>query len=294
MSEATAAMLRGSIPLALDWSSSQCRPCDNDRFGCSAIHGLWQILRYLGMNTTPDHHRDFFRTHLMEYIQSGARRVLVSGTADYAMLAIVADSFLACGIEGRITVLDICATPLRLCQWYAEQTGLAITVCHGDILEQPEAGYDLICTHSFLGQFAPVQRRLLAAAWHRLLVPGGRVLSLNRVRPDAGAEIAFAPAQADAFERGLLARLASSDLAGTLDTAAIGSLARYYVRQRIHVIHDEAEIAHLLQMAGLVVDYLASAVLAPATAIPAGPTLRDGARYAFFVARRSDSVEQTP
>ena len=66
-------------------------------------------------------------------------------------------------------MLDLCATPLRLNEWYAARHGLAVRAVCSDILAFAQASpFDMICTHSFLGRFAPEVRPKLVARWHEL------------------------------------------------------------------------------------------------------------------------------
>ena len=53
----------------------------------------------------------------------GPRRVLISGAADYSILAYVLWACRENGLDAEVTVLDRCDTPLLLNTWYAEQGG---------------------------------------------------------------------------------------------------------------------------------------------------------------------------
>ena len=110
-------------------------------------------------------------------------KVLVSGTADYAMLAHVVTAFRAAGRPLTVTVLDKCLTPLRMNAWYGERVGVPVEVHHGDVFDLPgEEVFDLVCSHAFLGRFDAAGRRRLAAKWYALLKPGGTVVTAHRWR----------------------------------------------------------------------------------------------------------------
>lgn len=290
MTDADAALLRESVVLARHWADSLCRHVDDSGVSCASFHGIWQILRCLDLNTTPAHQRDFFVTGMAPAIAAGARRVLVCGAADYALPAVVLDAFAAAGATPDITVLDVCETPLRLCKWFAEKKGVVLRTVRDDALAwREEAPFDLICSHSFLGLFSSDRRRELASVWRRQMVPGGRLFGVNRLRPGAPARIGFSTEQADAFVRQVTQRLAASGLASLPEAADIATLADRYIRHRVvHAVRDEAELAASFAAAGLAIEHLAVAPPAGAAAAPAGPTLRGGARYACFVARRDD------
>src|SRR6185503_18777380 len=66
----------------------------------------------------------------------------------------------------QVTVLDVCGTSVELNRWYAERAGAAVaTVCSNVLTFAPAAPFDLICTHSFIGQFDPESRARLARNW---------------------------------------------------------------------------------------------------------------------------------
>src|SRR5688572_27639449 len=105
--------LAESAPLARKLAPSLCAVDPRTGERCDWQHGLWQTLRLLGLITTPVHHAEFFRGAFAG-LEDGAR-ILVSGTADYAMLAQV----IAVSREAKITVLDVCGTSVELNRWYA-------------------------------------------------------------------------------------------------------------------------------------------------------------------------------
>jgi len=51
---------------------------------------------------------------------------------------------------------------------------------------EPAETFDLVCTHGFLGWFAPAARQRIVATWHRLLRPGGVVLTASSLRHSVG------------------------------------------------------------------------------------------------------------
>lgn len=174
---------------------------------CLDYHRIWQYLRLLGIITTVRSDADFLRSTLRPLLHTDAcRHILISGTADYGLLAQIGALVQAERAMVAITVLDRCQTPLYLNDWYAQQTGLTITTVAADIFTYtPAAPFDLICTHSFLSRFDPAGRTALVRHWHSLLRPGGRVLTTNRVRPEAGAaQIGYTPAQIAALRAEVL------------------------------------------------------------------------------------------
>lgn len=277
--------LADSLPLARRWAKELCRHVDHSGIGCEASHGIWQVLRLLDMGTTPEHHLDFFVHRLRALIRAGARRVLISGTADYAMPAIVYAAFAQESVTGDITVLDVCETPLRLCQWHADRVGVTIDTVTADVMVyDPSEPFEIICTHSFFGLFSPQLRSRLVARWHDMLVPGGAVLTVNRLRPAASARVGFSAAEAEDFYALIAQGMRSHGIIDERDIAETLDLARRYTDHRVvYPVATEQELAAPFRDNGFIVDIKSAAPLDhPMT----GPTLRGGATYAMVVAKR--------
>jgi hypothetical protein len=133
---------------------------------------MWQYLRLFDIVNPPWEDTPFMRAVLGNAARRGMRRVLLSGCADYAVPAAVQWAFAQAGAQADLTVIDICGTPLRVCDWYAERTGLALRTMRHDVLTfRPERPFEIICTHYILGLFSPAARRELVARWRTLSSP---------------------------------------------------------------------------------------------------------------------------
>lgn len=117
-----------SAPIAQQLARTLCARDADTGESCASYHGFWQYLRPLNLVTTPAHHTEFFRRALPR-IEAGCDppRVLVSGAADYAMLVQVLIAFQARDVAPCVSVVDRCATPLALNEWYAARVGMPIT-----------------------------------------------------------------------------------------------------------------------------------------------------------------------
>jgi SAM-dependent methyltransferase len=289
-----------SAPLGRALAQRLCRDVVNGGRGCAWFHGIWQYLRVLDLITTPRDHAAFYLQALRGPIRSGQRRMLVSGSADYGMAAYVLWAFAAERAQPDLTVVDSCATPLGLCVWYAERTGAALATEVADILAyRSPRPFDIICTHSLFGHFSPSLRRELLARWHGLLVPGGRVVTVNRIRPHAPKKVRFSDGEAQEFcarvERAAEAMRGRLDL----DPRQLADMARAYVAgtraqstqgRHLHMgysLRSTEELTELFETGGFEVDTLAvGPVAARAMPAPAGPTMSGAAIYAQLVAVR--------
>lgn len=265
---------REAIALALAESS---RLCAGNPFGdCSWYHASWPVLKGLGVFISLKSDDDFLLPQLRAAIAGGARRILISGTADAGMLARVAACRDAAEDGLDITVLDCCPTPLALCRQYAGLAGLPIRTVQADILTYIEEaeGYDLICTHSFLTFFDAAQRMQLVRQWHTLLKPGGVLITAQRVRPDETALITrYPPEEVSALQdkaEGLARRHGTA--LGVSAELARHSAWLYGAHHHTHLIADAAELRAPFDAAGFELRHFSPPPAdAPVADVPGAP-----------------------
>jgi SAM-dependent methyltransferase len=246
--------LAESAMLALEWSKNLCSTC-------GSYHGAWQLLRLLGVFNSMRSDDDFLIRQLFVELGAGARKILVSGAADYALMARISAVAKQVGVAPQITVVDLCRTPLELNRWYAEYSGMDVELLCGDILDLVRPGrFDLVCTHSFLCFFDKSQREKLATVWWDCLAPGGAVITAQRVRPDDPSERhGFTATQiSELGERAYqLAVEQFSDL--QLDPDLARSLAEDYAADRnTYVIQDSGELGRGFSGQGFLLEHFAT------------------------------------
>jgi len=157
---------------------------DQNSQSCAWYHGSWQFLRLLDLVSTPAAHAAHYQSQLEAIRQDpGFKNILISGSADFSMVKTIHESLSHSGKEIRMTVADICATPLKVCEHYGAEAGIKITPLQQDILEGlPPASFDAIFTHSFMGYFDDSTRPALIRQWAHALRKGGRLVTVQRVR----------------------------------------------------------------------------------------------------------------
>lgn len=275
--------LEDAARLAREQAPALCRRDAASGATCAWHHGLWPTLRLLGLVTAPALHGEFLRAALAGV--AGERpRVLLSGAADHALLAQVLAAFGTRAPE--VTVLDICETPLLLNRWYARRAGTSVATRRSHILDFGEpATFDAVCSHAFLGNFDTAQRTALAAKWHALLRPGGKAVTVNRLRPGLEAQwIAFSVEQVWAYR----ARVEDAAKERALQVPRLGKAAETYAsRQAIFPLGSAAELRALFEGAGFDIEQLSVATLPAAVRQQlSAPTVPGGDSYALLIAVR--------
>jgi SAM-dependent methyltransferase len=277
-------LLHESAPLARKWAEEGCDRDETTGERCSWYHGVWQYLRILGIVASPRLQYRFYESALQGPAARGAfKRVLISGSTDYGMLEVVSSIYGSQGGVLEATVVDRCDTPLRLNRWYADRFGLTLNTCRSDLLAfQDQEPFDLICTHSFLGNFSPAQRPGLFSQWHSLLRPGGRLVMVNRIRPGAPGQVGFSSSQAEAFVQRVRDGAVSIGQGLDISSNDIVQWAREYTeRYRTHPLTSKEEFWSLLHGSGF-----EGELIDPGESADRGPSDGGEARRAFLVATR--------
>lgn len=150
---------------------------------CNWYHGTWQYLRLLNMVAVPPWY-EFYQEALTDVLRRRPHaEVLISAAADWGMLATLHEAIQEVGAKPHIQVYDICRTPLRACQWYADRHGFEIECVAANLLtdDLPLAGLDLIVTDEFLTVIKSADKPLIVHRWKELLKPGGTLVTTAMV-----------------------------------------------------------------------------------------------------------------
>jgi len=277
--------------LARKIAPTTCRPGAFFASNCVWYHGFWPYLRAAGVVTTPTHHGEFYADRLGELARGGeTHHVLISGSSDFTMLQHVFSAFGA-DRDPKIVFTDICGTPVRLAEWYAEVNHRIITARATDILDfETVEPFDVICTHSFLGAFDDTARIALVKHWHRLLRPGGKIVTINRIRPYAGNEIIrFDADQIERFAANARAAIERRPAIFDITPDEMEASARKYAESfEVNPIRAVDDIDALFRENGFDVDAVdIHYVEGKKKSEGAGPTTPEGAAYAHIVVTRS-------
>lgn len=280
-----------SAPIARELAGRLCGHDPLSGSTCAWYHGFWQYVRLLGLGASPSVHAARLLPALRSLARTGShQRLLISGAADYSMLATVVTAYSAEQARLRPVVVDMCATPLYMCRWYADRIHCEIATVASDIrsvaVTEP---VDVVCTHAFLGYFSPADRGPLIAKWASLLRPGGRIVTVQRIRSHAdSAVVRFTPHEKAAFVTRIEGAARDNEGLDDATRAWLSDAARNYAeRFWTYPVASKDELSHLFEDAACVVDVLD--VVVPEdqdVQQPSGPTIPARAEYAFVIATR--------
>jgi len=281
--------------LARRMAPELCRKDPESGEDCSWYHGLWLDLRAAGLAATAQYQAGFF-LDAFGRMQSLGRpmRLLISGSADYSILAQILWACQARGVEAAATVLDRCETPLFINRWYAGQVGCRIETARADVTDySPDVLFDVVCGHGFLGQVPPEARAMVVASWTRLLAPGGAILAINRVRPPGCAPvIRFGDAEGAEFCRLAQQRFRERRLVPESELDGVIERTRLYVRRLQGYAITEAEFEQPFRDAGLRIEIAAAVTSGDArNSGLTGPAIPAESRHLCVMARNTAGAD---
>jgi SAM-dependent methyltransferase len=155
---------------------------------CEAYHRVRPLLRRLGLAAEPEDQRAFLFPALVAALTQAGPRILISGSVDEAMASMVVEAGSVVGCAPSIVVVDRCMTPLLVNQAFAQSAGADLSIVQADILSfRAPHQFDVVATHSLFGSIGPNDRSRLITTWADSLRPGGRVITVARLRPASEA-----------------------------------------------------------------------------------------------------------
>ncbi len=176
-----------SAGIMAKYSEQYCKGSYLDKDDCKWYHRDWQFLRLVNAVSTPDWHAQFYKQSIKESsLRISPKRILISGTADYCMLAHVSAALLeSSATDYEIVVLDLCNTPLKMCEWFDgfEKLSVSIRTLQGNALRTDfrDDWFGLVISDAFLTRFDSEARKQVVAEWSRILAPEGFVITTARV-----------------------------------------------------------------------------------------------------------------
>lgn len=184
---------------------THCKADYVDEDSCFWYHSVWQYLRLLNCVSSPEWHKDFYKEAIKNYIENNNKdtiKILISGCADNSMLHVIVDALSEViinrpGLSGDIVAVDLCETPLIICEkWWekaGEESALYMKVLQNfrfskipkDIFKYSDSAFDLIITDAFLTRFPKDMVQALLRHWGSLLSADGQVITTVRIHEDS-------------------------------------------------------------------------------------------------------------
>ena len=174
-----------SADINLKFSLNLCQNGIMSDGDCRWYHSVWQYLRVIDKVSSPEWHSTFYEKCFDKIISNvEIPNILISGTADYSLLAYVFNSLNKADKVGNIYVLDTCQTPLEICNWYSQKKKFKINTLNMNIfdLHFVEQKFDLICSDAFLTRFSKSDAAKVLEEWYNALNVGGIVVTTVRCR----------------------------------------------------------------------------------------------------------------
>lgn len=161
---------------------------------CYWYHGGWMYCRLSGIIVSNDYCGDLYSSFFGRKQKQNRINILICGLADFAILDHIL-SRIPKSIENRvfITVVDICESPLQLCDWFIHQPlndylhfADQIKYVKANAINLPfdNSTFDLITNYSFLTRMNITEMEKVVNEWTRVLKTDGEIFTTIRINSD--------------------------------------------------------------------------------------------------------------
>lgn len=249
---------------------THCKADYVDEDSCFWYHSVWQYLRLLNCVSSPEWHKDFYKEAIEGYIKKNNKskiKILISGCADNSMLHVIVDTLAEVmkerpGLSGDIVAVDLCETPLLVCEKWWEKAGkesaLYMKVLQSfrfskipkDIFKYSDSAVDLIITDAFLTRFPKDMVQALLRHWGSLLSADGQVITTVRIHEDSEITLNERYRQITEFVKKVLDRYGQLQQQIQFDISASQLKYKaqvYAVKMTSYSLGNENEIKQILE-----------------------------------------------
>jgi len=221
---------------------------------CRNFHMLWPYVRIAGASGG-DVGTPLYRSVLSRLLSKGGKRILIAGSADTGLLAVVAR---AGSSDTEITVLDRCETPLELCRRFASRWSLPIRTVHQDLTElAAQTSFDVVFVHMLLQFIRSDQQLEVLSRMRRSLRPDGRLVLAFRTSDHI--EDAFVPDYRRGYAEHLIEQLDARKIPLPEPRDVFGRRIEIYAEQRrgrVGTHGSREEVEQLIETAGFAIEEL--------------------------------------
>lgn len=205
--------------------------CDD----CCTYHAIWPYLRMAGAVGGVEADEPFLQPILADLFRQDRTRILLAGSADSGVTAMVHRACVKFHHMAQLTVVDRCMTPLVACQTYGHMQGLDVSVLHADLRKTDlPSKFDLIIGHSVLPLIPPDDRRALLAALAQKLTANGRMLLTVRISSERESSDNFDAPKNSPYDKASMVvdQLAAQSMALPLSSSSFHALVYDYFKNR--------------------------------------------------------------
>jgi hypothetical protein len=195
-------------------------------------------MRLAGRKRGVDADRDVLKPLLARLIAKGARRILIAGSGDPGLMALVLQA--AGRRSAQVTVVDLCATPLVTCESVATRWNIPILTKATCLARMEFADeYDLVVAHSVLSYMPAELHCAVGDKIRQALVTGGHFVMATSIGTHQ------LPVDASSFSADVLNGLAKSGVRLPPDEAEFKRLLVEYSSYQRNRINPWATVDEL-------------------------------------------------
>lgn len=174
-----------------EWAKGEGAHEKPEELCCDWYHGTWQYMRLLNMVAVPRWY-PFYKDALADALRGKPNaRVMISACADLGMLHTLHDAMKITGVTPEIIIYDICSTPLKNSEWYAQRHGFDVKCyCENIITSDIEKdSFDLVTTDEFLTVLQDPYKPLIVERWKKILKPDGVLVTTAMIGGPTSQEL---------------------------------------------------------------------------------------------------------
>ncbi len=229
------------IPLGQKFAKDNCNGGYPNKDDCTWYHGNWMLLRYLGVVSNPYWHENFYRNVFKSIDYNKTLKVGVLGTADFSMPLLCSEI----GVD-KVNILDICNTPLMICDLVASHLKLDWVTGLHDVCADLDEKLDIIINDAFLSRFKD-KDAVLRGIFDSLKDDGYYITTLKQGKWNNGGEVA------ESLRLSFIDKVRTRYmlLKGKLPDVDIEAIAAKYVdKMASFPVRNDSEIKEIFENAG--------------------------------------------
>lgn len=232
------------------YASRLCEGGYPDRYGCGWYHGAWILLRCLGLVSNPYWHEKFYVSSVRAKLPND---IAIVGTAGISMPYV---AWNAC--KCRMTIYDICTTPLTLAAKFAHEQEIDWSVKEMDILHLPQNPdqFDVVVNDAFLTRFECQERLIVINNIRSILRDGGSYITTVRIGVGKSGYRSN-ETRRENFVRKAIEKAKEKNI---MDVERIEVAARTYIENMLsYQMLEKTELVNLFEQSGMRVSFIEEA-----------------------------------